>query len=74
MKAFIEHDQSGLFYQRDGQWVPNPQQALAFPTKEDADNFRQTCHIEAAHAVSRLDPNLIARLLTRPPGIYQSGE
>ncbi len=74
MKAFLEHDESGLLYQQDGQWVPNPREALAFPTKEDADAFRETRNIEVAHPVSRLDPNLMTRLLSRPPGIYQSGE
>ncbi len=74
MKAFIEHDQSGLLYQGEGQWVPNSQEALAFPTKEDAEDFRKLSGIETSHTVSRLDPALIARLSARPPGIFQSGE
>ena len=74
MKAFIEHEQGGLFYQHGGQWVPNPIEALAFSTTKDAEDFRKSSHIETAHTVSRLDPALIARSLARPPGIYQSGE
>ena len=74
MKAFIEHDESGLLYQQEGQWVRNANEALAFPTKEDADTFRRMRQIEVAHTVFRLDPGLIARLSSRVPGIFQSGE
>ncbi|HEY0552107.1 MAG TPA: hypothetical protein VGF13_21075 [Verrucomicrobiae bacterium] len=74
MKVFIEHDESGLLYQEEDRWVQNPNEALAFRTKEDADAFREMRRIEVAHAVFRLDPGLIARLSSRVPGIYQSGE
>ena len=74
MKAFLEHDESGLLYQQDGRWVAHAHEALAFPTREDAEAFRQTRQIEVAHTVSRLDPGLMTRLLARPPGIFQSGE
>ena len=74
MKAFIEHDHSGLLYQKGGQWVIDAQQALAFASVEDAETFREARCIELAHIVYRLDPHLMARLSSRPPGIYQSGE
>ena len=74
MKAFIEHDQSGSLFQGEGQWAPNSQEALAFPAKEHAEDFRKLSGDETPHAVSRLDPILLARLSARPPGIFQAGE
>jgi hypothetical protein len=72
MKAFLEHDRNGLFYHQDGFWVSSPARALAFATFEEAEAFRANRRIETAHAVSRIDPNLMARL--RSPGAYQQGE
>ena len=72
MKAFLEHDGNGLFYHQDGFWVSSPARALAFATFEEAEAFRANRRIEAARAVSRIDPSLMARL--RSPGVYQQGE
>jgi hypothetical protein len=74
MKAFLQHDDSGLFYQDEQHWVENPSDALAFATVQDAEKFREVHHAQASHAVSRLDPMLLARLSVRAPGIYQVGE
>jgi hypothetical protein len=74
MKAFLQHDQNGLFYRDGGEWVGSPQQALSFSTTADAEHFRRTQHIGAVHAVARLDPSLISRLTCRAPGAYQVGE
>lgn len=74
MKAFLQHDDSGLFYQQDGGWVLEPQGALAFVTAADAERFRHSQRIQSAHAVMRIDPQLFMRLSTRPPGGYQVGE
>lgn len=74
MKAFLQHDDSGFFYQNDGGWVPDPLQALAFVNADDAERFRHARHIQSAHAVMRIDPQLFVRLSTRPPGAYQMGE
>ena len=74
MKAFLQHDDSGLFYQHDGRWVQDPVYALAFVSAHDAEQFRHSRRIESAHAVMRIDPQLFMRLSTRPPGVYQMGE
>ena len=74
MKAFLQHDDSGLFYDETGAWVGNPQQALSFSNTADAELFRKRQDIGAAHAVSRIDPALVLRLTARAPGGYQIGE
>ena len=74
MKAFLQHDQNGLFYQEGGQWVANPRQALAFPSVADAEEFRQHRGVNPSHTVSRIDPALLARFTARAPGAYQMGE
>jgi hypothetical protein len=74
MKAFLQHDESGLFYHPDGEWVNEPQQALAFVNAADAEQFRRAWHIEPAHAVLRIDPTLLTRLSSRAPGVFQIGE
>ena len=74
MKAFLQHDDSGLFYGASGVWVGNPHLALSFSTTADAEQFRERQRIKTAHAVSRLDPALMSRLIARAPGAYQVGE
>ena len=74
MKAFLQHDDNGLFYKEDGQWVETPRQALAFPTVADAEAYRQGQDVKPSHAVTRIDPALLARLTARAPGAYQVGE
>jgi len=74
MKAFLQHDDNGLFYQHDGGWVHDPLQALAFINADDAERFRHARRIQSAHAVMRIDPQLFMRLSARPPGGYQVGE
>ena len=74
MKAFLQHDDSGLFYSVSGDWVGHPQHALSFTSTADAEQFREREQIEPAHAVARLDPALISRLTVRAPGAYQMGE
>jgi hypothetical protein len=74
MKAFLQHDQNGLFYRDGGEWVGSPQQARSFSTTADAEHFREAQQIAAAHAVARLDPSLLSRLACRAPGGYQIGE
>ena len=72
MKAFIEHDESGLLSE---QAVRNPNETLAFPTtREDSDPAREGRLIKLAEAASYFEPSLIARLSSRVPGAYQSGE
>jgi hypothetical protein len=73
MKAFLQHDESGLFYRHGGEWVPDPVQALAFPNAKDAEQFLHTKEIRPAHAVLRIDPALLTRS-ARAPGVYQMGE
>ncbi len=74
MKAFLQHDASGLFYGADDRWVESTHEALAFSTLREAELFCATLHGQKVHTVSRLDPNLIARFSTRAPGTYQVGE
>lgn len=74
MKAFLQHDDSGLFYQDGGEWVHDPRSALAFVNTHDAEQFRHSRNIASVHAVMRIDPQLFMRLATRPPGGYQVGE
>lgn len=73
MKAYLQHDESGLFYRNGGEWVPDPVQALAFTNAKDAEQFLQKKDIHLAHAVLRIDPALLTRL-SRAPGVYQMGE
>jgi hypothetical protein len=74
MKAFLEQEQSGLLYQQGGEWVRGTEQALAFANALEAEKFRVARHIEAAHAVTRLEPSLASRYQLRAPGAYQVGE
>jgi hypothetical protein len=74
MKAFLQHDDSGLFYGVRGDWVGHPQEALSFTTTADAEKFCRREQIGPAHAVARLDPALLTRFTTRAPGAYQMGE
>jgi hypothetical protein len=74
MKAFLQHDDSGLFYDVTGGWVPEPQRALAFTNTEDAERFRNSERIPSVHAVLRIDPQLLERMSSHPPGVYQMGE
>lgn len=73
MKAFLQHDENGLFYQGEGAWVSDPQEALAFLSANEAEQFRHARHIQTAHAVLRIDPALLTRSV-RAPGVYQVGE
>ena len=74
MKAFLQHDDSGLFYRNRGEWVKNPAQARAFPSPAEAEAFRKAQQLTESHAVSRFDPSLLARFHSRAPGTYQAGE
>jgi hypothetical protein len=74
MKAFLQHDVTGMFYQGDDRWVKSPAEARAFATEQDAAKFRDAAHAEPSHPVKRLDPMLLVRLATRAPGVYQVGE
>jgi hypothetical protein len=74
MKAFLQHDDNGLFYGASGDWVVNPREALSFSTAADAEKFCERERIRMAHPVSRLDPALIVRMTVRAPGAYQMGE
>ena len=74
MKAFLQHDDSGLFYGERGVWVGHPREALSFSTKEDAEHFCKRERIGPVHAVARIDPALMTRLNFRAPGAYQVGE
>jgi hypothetical protein len=73
MKAFLQHDESGLFYRSGGEWVPNTEQALAFLSAHEAEQFRRAREIRPARAVLRIDPALLARV-SRAPGLFQMGE
>ncbi|HMJ88367.1 MAG TPA: hypothetical protein VK530_01040 [Candidatus Acidoferrum sp.] len=74
MKAFLQHDDNGLFYQEGNHWVENPAEALAFATEQEATQFRDARHAGPSHPVRRLDPRLLERLRGRAPGGYQVGE
>ena len=74
MKAFLQHDDNGLFYRDRGEWVKNPAQALAFRNPAEAEAFRKKQQLVESHAVSRIDPSILARFQSRPPGAYQPGE
>ena len=74
MKAFLQHDDSGMFYREGGEWVDNPRQALAFHSVADAEEYRQGQDVKPTHTVTRIDPMLLARLSARAPGAYQAGE
>jgi hypothetical protein len=73
MKAFLQHDESGLFYRHGGEWVLDPVEALAFSNAKDAEHFLHSEEIRPAHAVLRIDPALLTRR-SRAPGAYQIGE
>jgi hypothetical protein len=73
MKAFLQHDENGMFYQSGGTWVPDTDQALAFLSAREAEQFQQARAIRPAHPVLRIDPALLTRV-TRAPGVYQLGE
>jgi hypothetical protein len=73
MKAFLQHDESGLFYRSGGGWVQHTEQALAFLSAHEAEQFQRVREIRPAHAVLRIDPALLTRVL-RAPGQYQMGE
>ena len=74
MKAFLQRNNDGRFYQKGGAWVEKTSEALAFASLADAEAYRCECHVEASQAVSRLDPGLLARLSARAPGRFQMGE
>jgi hypothetical protein len=74
MKAFLQHNNSGLYYQANGEWGHDLQCALEFGSAADAERFRATQEIPAVHPVLRIDPNLLARMSARAPGVYQVGE
>lgn len=74
MKAFLEHDENGLLYRQGGEWVGDTENALAFASTADAEEFRETEHIAAVHPITRLDPSLVLKLSRRAPGAYQLGE
>jgi hypothetical protein len=74
MKAFLQHNDSGLFYQANGKWGRNPQEALEFGNTDDAERFREAQNIPAVHTVLRIDPMLLTRMAARAPGVYQVGE
>ena len=74
MKAFLQHDSSGLFYRAEDQWVESPADALAFSTEGEAEKFRDVQRASPSHPVSRIDPAIYARLSQRAPGVYQVGE
>ena len=73
MKAFLQHDESGLLYQCNGEWGSDPRHALAFLSANEAEQYRHSQHIQPAHAVLRIDPALLTRSV-RAPGAYQRGE
>ena len=73
MKAYLQHDESGLFYCQGGEWVNEPHEALAFLNAQAAEHFLHAEEIRPAHAVLRIDPALLTRS-TRAPGGYQIGE
>jgi hypothetical protein len=74
MKAFLQHDSSGLFYRSNDQWVESPADALAFTNEREAESFRDKQAAGPSHPVSRIDPAIYARLTQRAPGVYQIGE
>jgi hypothetical protein len=73
MKAFLEHDRSGLLYQQGGGWVRSPEQALAFGSAAEAEAFSAAQKLDAAHAITR-ETQLNLPRWSRPPGAYQVGE
>lgn len=73
MKAFLQHDESGLLYRDGHEWVHNPEQAKAFFTASEAEQFQRAAQIHPAHPVLRIDPALLTRV-ARAPGVYQFGE
>lgn len=73
MKAFLQHEENGLFYQSGGTWVQETERALAFLSAHEAEQFRQARAIRPAHTVMRIDPSLLSRV-SRAPGVYQRGE
>jgi len=74
MKAFLEHNESGLLYGQSGDWVPETGRALSFASTADAEEFREAENLQGVHTIKRLDPKLVAQLLSRAPGAYQLGE
>jgi hypothetical protein len=74
MKSFLQHDQNGLFYREEDQWVTSPAEALAFENEQEAVQFRDEHHASPSHPVRRLDPSLLARVSVCAPGMYQAGE
>ena len=73
MKAFLQHDENGLYYRDDG-WVSNVADAKAFSTEADAERHRRIQNVMPTHTIRRIDPVLIARFQSRAPGMYQAGE
>jgi hypothetical protein len=74
MKSFLQHDESGLFYRQNDEWVASPAEALAFNNEKEALQFRDEHNARPSHAVRRLDPSWLARVSVRAPGMYQAGE
>jgi hypothetical protein len=74
MKAFLQHDSSGLFYRGENQWVESTAEALAFGNEREAESFLEQQRPGPSHPVSRIDPAIYARLTQRAPGVYQVGE
>lgn len=74
MKAFLQHNESGLYLKPDGEWGRDPETALEFRNTADAENFRAAQNIPAVHPVLRIDPVLLTRMSARAPGAYQMGE
>jgi hypothetical protein len=73
MKAFLQHDENGLFFSHSGEWVSTPHDALSFINASEAEHFQHAQQIQPAHAVLRIDPALLTRV-ARAPGAYQMGE
>lgn len=74
MKSFLQHDDNGLFYRQNDEWVASPAEALAFNNEQEALQFRDEHNAIPSHAVRRLDPSWLARVAVRAPGTYQAGE
>ena len=74
MKAYLQHDGSGLFYRNHDEWVNDLAQALAFLSSAEAEAFRENQRIDDSHTVWRIDPLLVTRFQVRAPGAYQRGE
>jgi hypothetical protein len=74
MKAFLQHNDSGLYYQADGEWGCDLEFALEFGNAADAERFCAAQNIPAVHPVLRIDPKLLTRMSARAPGVYQVGE